>query len=215
VAYFAAKERGMSESSGTGVRAERAWWRRHLSENPALILTVTYLVLTVIGAIYNWRLCRRFGINILDLADGADFLMFAVRDVVVVLWAALAIGLFVATYAFFAHLRSAPPKQRTALMRFVERRVKRTDLRPTAVICVLWAAFFVYFYLDRYAATVAGSIKHGSGHACEVVLAADPTGQPQSAQLVTTTSRFVVLYRPDEKATLVIPTESIGRLVFR
>lgn len=205
----------MSESSGTGVPVEISWWRRHLRENPALILTVTYLVLTVIGAIYNWRLCRRFGINILDLADGADFLMFAVRDVVVVLWAAFAIGLFVATYACFAHLKAAPPKQRTALMRFVERRVKQSDLRPTAVICVLWAAFFVYFYLDRYAATVAGGIKHGSERACEVVLADDANGPPQAVQLVTTTSRFVIVYRPDEKATLVIPTESIVRLVFR
>jgi hypothetical protein len=215
VAYFAPKERGMSEPSGPGVPAEPAWWRRHLSENPALILTVTYLFLTVIGAIYNWRLCHRFGINILDLADGADFLMFAVRDVVVVLWAAFAIGLFVATYALLAHFKSRPPKQRTGLMHGIERRLKQTDLRPAAVICILWAAFFVYVYLDRYAGTVAGNIKHGSGHACEYVLADDPKGLPQSAQLVTTTSRFVVVYRLDEKATQVIPLESIIRLVFR
>lgn len=205
----------MSDERGNGAPAELSWWRRHLRENPALILTAAYLVLTVIGAIYNWRLCHRFGINILDLADGADFLMFAVRDVVVVLWAAFAIGIFAATYAFFAHLKAAPPKPRTAVMRFVEGRLKRGDMRPTAVICVLWAAFFVYFYLDRYAAVVAGSIKHGSGHACEVVLVDDAKGVPQAAQLVTTTSRFVVVYRPDEKTTQVIPNESIVRLVFR
>lgn len=141
--------------------------------------------------------------------------MFAVRDVVVVLWAALAMGLFVATYAFLAHLKSAPPKKRTALMAVVERRLKQTDLRPAAVACVIWAAFFVYVYLDRYAGIVAGAIKHGSGRSCEYVLVDDPQGQPRAAQLVTTTSRFVVIYRPDEKATEVIPTESIVRLVFR
>lgn len=205
----------MSDERGNETPAEPSWWRRHLRENPALILSVTYLLLTVIGAVYNWLLCRRFGINILDLADGADFLMFAVRDVVVVLWAAFAIGIFAATYGLLAHLKAAPPKARTAVMRFLEGRLKRTDLRPTAVICVLWAVFFVYFYLDRYAAVVAGGITRGSGHACEVVLVDDAKGQPQSAQLVTTTGRFVVLYRPDEKATLVIPTESIVRLVFR
>ncbi|HNX49773.1 MAG TPA: hypothetical protein PKL08_06400 [Thermoanaerobaculaceae bacterium] len=205
----------MNESSGAGVAAEAAWWRRHLRENPALILTVTYLLLTVIGAIYNWRLCHRFGINILELADGADFLMFAVRDVVVVLWATFAIALFVGTYALLAHLKSAPPMERTALMRAIDRQLKKTDLRPTAVICVVWAVFFVYIYLDRYAGLVARNIKRGSGRACEYVLADDPKGPPQAAQLVTTTSRFVVLYRPDDKATQVIPTEGVVRLVFR
>lgn len=205
----------MSEPSGTGASTDATWWRRHLRENPALLLTVTYLLLTIIGAIYNWRLCHRFGINILELADGADFLMFAVRDAVVVLWATFTIVLFVGTYALLAHLKSAPPKERPALMRMIDRRLKKTDLRPTAVICVIWAAFFVYVYLDRYAGVVARDIRCGSGHACGYVLVDDPKGSPQAAQLVTTTSRFVVIYRPDEKATQVIPTENLVRLVFR
>jgi len=43
----------------------------------------------------------------------------------------------------------------------------------------------------------------------------DSKAPPVVAQLVTTTSRFVVVYRVDEKATQVIPTQSLARLVFR
>jgi len=194
---------------------EPTWWRRHLRENPALILTVAYLVLTVIGAIYNWRLCRRFGINILDLADGADFLMFAVRDFAVVAWAGFAIGIFAGLYALIAHLKAAPPKKRNVLMRTIEQQAKRSSPRVPAVVCTFWAAFWVFYYLDQYARTVAGAIKSGAGHACEYVLVDDSKAPPVVAQLVTTTSRFVVVYRVDEKATQVIPTQSLARLVFR
>lgn len=205
----------MAEENASAAAPEPAWWRRQLRENPGLILTAAYLLLTVVGAVYNWRLCRRFGINILDLADGTDFLMFAVRDFAVVAWAAFAIGLFAGMYALIAHLKAAPPKQRNVLMRVFERQVKRSSLRVQAVVCTLWAAFFVFYYLDQYARNVAGAIKSGAGHACEYVLAGDPQGVPRAAQLVTTTSRFVVVFSPQEKVTEVIPTESISRLVFR
>lgn len=205
----------MAEENTSPEAHEPAWWRRQLRENPALILTVAYLVLTAVGAIYNWRLCKRFGVNILDLADAADFLMFAVRDFAVVAWAAFAICLFAGMYALIAHLKTAPPTKRNVLMRAFERQVKRSSLRVQAVVCTLWAAFFVFYYLDQYARTVAGAIKSSAGHACEYVLAGDPQAVPQAGQLVTTTSRFVVLWAPADKTTQVIPTESVSRLVFR
>lgn len=205
----------MPEETASPEAHEPAWWRRHLRENPALILTAAYLLLTVVGAIYNWRLCKRFGVNILDLADGVDFLMFAVRDFAVVAWAAFAICLFAGMYALIAHLKAAPPTKRNILMQAFERQVKRSSLRAQAVVCTLWAVFFVFYYLDQYARAVAGAIKSGTGHACEYVLADDAKANPVAAQLVTTTSRFVVVYRVDEKATQVIPNESLVRLVFR
>jgi hypothetical protein len=47
------------------------------------------------------------------------------------------------------------------------------------------------------------------------VLSGNPRATPQAAQLVTITTRFVVLRLPEEKTTLVIPRESVNRLVFR
>ena len=204
----------MTESNEAVAPPVPPWWRHYLREHPALLLSVGYLFLTLVGAIYNWRLCSRFGVNILDLADGADFLMFAVRDLAVVLWALFAVLVYAGTYALMARLLSKPEKERTRLMRIVYRNNKGTDLRGVAVACTLWAVFFVYYFLNVYAGNVALGIKAGKGRACEYALSEEPKAALQSAQLVTTTSRFVVLYRPDEKTTQVIPLESVSRLVF-
>ncbi len=186
-----------------------------LRDNPALVLTAAYLALTIIGAIYNWQLCRQFGINIMEIADASDFLMFAVRDFAVVAFAALTVGPYVGMYAFFAHLKKAPPRKRNALMRRCEQWAKQVPLRAFALMFVAFGVYIVPKTLSDYARRIAGGIEHGQGPACEYVLSGNPQATPQAAQLVTITTRFVVLRLPEEKTTLVIPRESVNRLVFR
>jgi hypothetical protein len=195
----------MTQSNEAGVPSGSPWWRHYLREHPALILSGSYLFLTVVGAIYNWRLCSRFGINLLDLADGGDFLLYAVRDLAVVGWALFAILLCAGCYAWTIRLRSAPPKQRNA---------KESDPRQIAALWIVFAAVFLFVYLNQWAGIKARSIRAGEGRACQYALADEPKAALQSAQLVTTTSRFVVVYRTDDKTTEVIPLESLSRLVF-
>jgi hypothetical protein len=206
----------MSETGVAEAPGARPLWRRHLEENPALALTVVYLFLTVVGAVYNWRLCSRFGVNILDLADGVDFLMFAVRDVTVVAWAVFPVALFAWVFALLRQAAATPVGERKGLVRLVGRVVrKEIDLRGTAAVCILASAIYIVYFLDQYAAVVARGIKSGHGRACEVLTAADAGALPRTAQLVTTTSRFFVLYLMDEKTTQVIPVDGLVRVVFR
>ena len=201
----------MSETSGGVASVPEPWWRRSLKENPGLFLTLSYLFLTGVGAFYNWRLCARFGIGILDLADASDFLMFAVRDLMVVFFASFPIVLFAAVFAWLARVAATPVEKRRGPARLLR---AKPDVRGTAVVCVVAATVYVFYFLNRYSGVVAFRIRAGHGKACAYVISGDANAVPRSAQLVTTTTRFVVVYHPDDRTTQVIPVENLSRLVF-
>lgn len=198
----------MDESEGT---APASGWRL-LRQNPGLLLTVAYLFLTAIGAFYDWRLCSRFGVGVFDLADASDFLMFAVRDLMVLFFALFPVVLFVSVFAWFARAAKVPKAERRGLARFLFK--EKPDVRGSAVVCVVAAVFYVLYFLNGYSATVAKEIRAGKGRRIAYVLADDPGATPRTAQLVTTTARWVVVYRADNGTTQAIPTESLSRLVF-
>ena len=206
----------MSEPSVVVGSTPTPWWRRYLQEDPGVVLTVLYLFLTLVGAIYNWRLCARFGVNILDLADVTDFLMFAVRDAFVVFLAFFPVVLFLVVYAFFARVATTPLDRRRGLVRLLGRKIKtRRDLLGIAAICLIAPLVYIPMFMNNYSATVAREIKAGRGRACEYVLAGDGSASPRHAQLITTTSRFVVVYRLDDRTTEVITVENLSRLAFK
>ena len=199
---------GLSENEGAAT--ESGW--RLARRNPGFVLTVTYLFLTAIGAFYDWRLCARFGVGVFDLADASDFLMFAVRDLMVLFFALFPPVLFSLVFAWFVRAARVPKAERRGLARLLFK--EQPDVRGSAVVCIVAALFYVLYFLNGYSATVAKEIRAGKGRSVAYVLAGDAAGAPRSAQLVTTTARWVVLYLPDDRTTLVVPTESVSRLVF-
>lgn len=202
------KGAGLSENEGA---APESGWRL-ACRNPGFVLTVAYLFLTAIGAFYDWRLCSRFGVGVFDLADASDFLMFAVRDLMVLFFALFPVVLFVSVFAWFARVAKVPKAERRGLARLLFK--EKPDVRGSAVVCVVAALFYVLYFLNGYSATVAKEIRAGKGRSVAYVLAADATATPRPAQLVTTTARWIVLYRTDDRTTLVVPTENVSRLVF-
>ena len=185
---------------------------RLLRQNPGFVLTVAYLCLTAIGAFYNWRLCARFGVGVFDLADASDFLMFAVRDLMVVFFALFPVVLFGTVFAWFVRAASVPKAERRGPARLLCK--EKPDVRGSAVVCVVAAVFYVFYFLNGYSGTVARQIRAGEGRSVAYVLAGDANAAPQAAQLVTATARYVVVYRPGDGTTQVIPVESLARLVF-
>lgn len=49
-------------------------------DNPTLALTLLYLYVTAVGMLYSAVLYRKFGINIFDYAEIADFLLAALKN---------------------------------------------------------------------------------------------------------------------------------------
>jgi hypothetical protein len=54
--------------------------KKFLGNHPTLVLTLLYLYVTAIGIIYSAILYGRFGINIFDYAETADFLLAAFKN---------------------------------------------------------------------------------------------------------------------------------------
>ena len=51
-----------------------------LREHPGLLLTVLYLIASLIGLAFSWSLFSQFNINIFSYAEVTDFLMAALRE---------------------------------------------------------------------------------------------------------------------------------------
>jgi len=79
-----------------------------LSNNPTLVLTLLYLYVTAIGLIYSAALYGKFGINIFDYSEIADFLLAAFKNPVSLIAAGVlvAMGIALATYAAISQPRT-------------------------------------------------------------------------------------------------------------
>ena len=53
-------------------------FQRLFREHPALLLTVCYFLITLIGVIYSYFFYQEFGINIVKFADLSDFLLASI-----------------------------------------------------------------------------------------------------------------------------------------
>lgn len=62
-----------------------------LVRHPALVLTVGYLMISLLGLSFEWTLFRQFGINFFYFAEVTDFLMGAFREPVTFLLSAIAL----------------------------------------------------------------------------------------------------------------------------
>ena|SRR5215204_563364 len=65
-----------------------------VSDNPTLVLTLLYLYVTGIGMLYSALLYRRFGINIFDYSEIADFLLAAFKNPIALLVVVVQVALF-------------------------------------------------------------------------------------------------------------------------
>jgi hypothetical protein len=73
-------------------------------DNPTFVLTLLYLYATAIGIIYSSVLYGRFGINIFDYSEIADFLLAAFKNPVALVAAGVLVVMGVALAAFAAIL---------------------------------------------------------------------------------------------------------------
>ena len=80
---------------------EDARWsaaKEFFSNNPTFVVTLLYLYVTVVGMVYSAALYGRFGINIFDYSETADFLLAAFKNPV----AFLSAGILAALSAAYA-----------------------------------------------------------------------------------------------------------------
>ena len=183
-----------------------------LSEHPGLLLTVLYLIASLIGLAFSWALFSQFDINIFSYAEVTDFLMAALREpltfpltasAVLVAWALEAIGRW-ETRWFENH----PP--RSMVMR-AYRRFSNTIYGSGWVGPFAFVAY-AYLFLSLYGEWKSEQLKTGHGDFVEIHIADDQNSRLGNGRtlLLGTTNKYVFVYHLDSESTDAVPTENIA-----
>lgn len=187
-----------------------------LRNNPGLVFSALYLLLSVIGLLYQFLFFRRFQLNVLEFSDATDFLMVVVRDPLTVAMASL--GLFFYMGYIWVWLRIARwcyrrwPKLRQGGDKLIESREKARKMVPGAQVMFI-ATYAVLFSL-LYSVWQSNRARAGEFPQVTVQLASGAVASPTpfTATLLGTTSRFLFFYRPETKRAEAVPVEAIAQL---
>ncbi|MES1240602.1 MAG: hypothetical protein ABUT39_03190 [Acidobacteriota bacterium] len=186
-------------------------WRTLLAEEHlGLMLTLSYLLLTLIGLSYEFWFFRYFRITIVEYVETSDFLLAAVREPLVIVLAVLPLFLI----RLYLRLERWLGQRIPAFGRWSNRWNSGPSYTP-AVRQALWtlcALIYAFVFIQLYAERVTDRIKAGQGREVRIELA---SGAPPASRalLLGTTAKFVFLYVPAEKQTQIIPIDNVSRLV--
>lgn len=202
---------------------------RTLRREPALAITLVYLLVAMAGIFYDYSFYRQFDVPVLTLSQISDFLVAGIQQ-------PMAIVLVVSTFplcwlfdrinlwgrrrraAEGARLKAMPRLnwwQRRRLAFIVGMNEQRGYMRVMyAVIIVAYAWTFV----SAYAGYRADAVKNGEAPAVLVWLngASGPLGTAPQARLNWTylgaISQYVFLYDPAMKRAAILPVNGIARI---
>jgi hypothetical protein len=197
---------------GSWVREMLKRLDRFAREHTTLAISLAYLFLTIVGAAFEFFLLARFQVNVLQFAEPVDFLLAAIRHPIVILFTALPIVLlWIIDLLDVAVRRFVPPYRN--YMEKSERSPSYASARnwtyPTFIV-----VYFALFTI-KYSAYVVDRLRAGEGRPVTVELNAAGAEGPRQLDgiLIGTTLRYVFVYRPADKSTHVIPSESIVEML--
>lgn len=187
-----------------------------LRENPGLVLSALYLLLSAVGLLYQFLFFRRFKLNVLEFSDATDFLMVVVREPLTIAMASL--GLFFYWGYMWSSLRVAGwcyrrwPRWRKDPAKLAASREKARKMVPSAQASFI-LTYAVLFTL-LYSTWQAKRARDGDFPRVTVQFKTDAVAQaaPFEATLLGTTSRFVFLYRAETKRAEALPFDAIAQL---
>lgn len=83
----------------------------YFANHPAIVVTIFYVLITIIGLIYSWSFYNRFDLNIFDYAELNDFLLAAFKNEnTIILCIGFLIINMVDTYFFYYYKKEKKPK---------------------------------------------------------------------------------------------------------
>ncbi len=190
-----------------------------LRQHPGLVISLTYLVVSLIGLLFSYSLFSEFGINIFLYAEISDFLLGALREPMTFLAAGAAVltvlllhGLARLELRFF---RRHPPTARVGKAYLRLSQAAYSSQWTWLLVFILYS----YLFLSLYGNYRSEQIKAGHGEVVQIYIAegtdSDGSVKPggRTGLLLGTTNKFIFVYDPETGSTDVIPNESIIRIV--
>ncbi len=196
------------------------YWPEIFKEHPALGVSLTYAILTLAGAGYAGFYYYILKVNFLQLTDAADFLVIVFQHPLVPLLLLLPFPLFSGYMALSYRLiwwvrwrfpaagaklpdPTGPPKYGPRMQR---------------IMGYLFFSIYAVAGLEFYALGGAMKVRNGEGQ--RIVLEIRPSARSESMDfaskevlLLGTTTRFTIVYDPDERRAWSLPHDSIARIL--
>jgi hypothetical protein len=177
-----------------------AWWRDHAG----LLATVGYVLLIVVGLIYEALLLLRFRVNILYYAQASDFLLVPFREPLVTIVAILPIPLWMLYMRFSYWLGK----------RFPSKRFKEADhpvlyRRLRLVLYISGMALWSFAATIHYAKHVSQEILDGERRVVRLDLG---TGGSVSGPIIAATSQWMFVWDGTTKHTRIVPVGNVAQI---
>lgn len=174
-------------------------------ENPTMILTLCYILITAIGTGYSFFFYREFDINIIKFADLSDFLLAAILEPRSLLLFAFTV--FMTSVAFW--LDNLLRKRFKLYQNIIENRLKARYTDPIMLIIVV--LFLTIVLMQDLAVKNAHAIKNESKDNYQVMFSDNDSNQPMiNLELLGSTSRFVYFYDHKNQHSVVISPENLN-----
>jgi hypothetical protein len=167
-----------------------------------------FLLVTTLGATYEFFFYLRFRVNILQFAEPLDFLFAAIRQPLVILFSVLPLP-----FLFF--LKSSEQVLRRWFAGY-DRMSRSMETRPmyawlTAATNVVFVIVYFVLFTVLFSKLEARQIYRGGGRKVVITVAANPA--PLRGTLLGTTGKYVFLFVPADTSTHVIPLEGMAEMV--
>lgn len=195
---------------------------RRMRREPALLFTVAYLLVSLLGLWCSFWFYRGFKLSILDYLQPSDFLVAGIRDpAYVLLLAAGVLVVLLVSWPETLRMRNAaklePLRARSWVWRVVLKRSFLTSwegvgLRPLTAM-TLAVALFMAIGAANYVQVRGQQIRAtGSGEVIQLQLNGDPAPLPGTARLLGSSSAFLFVWWPQQRRAEAIPIASVRKL---
>jgi len=196
----------------TATASEAAGPLERIAHHLGMALTLGYVLLSVVGVVFETLLLRAFGTDFLTYAEPEDFLMAGLRHPVVLGFVVLSVccmgvGLCIVMIA------------RRASKRYDEWKTKGENIPVRKWIrrCGMVGGALYYFYMFTaiYARHEAEGVRRGEETPCRLTFVQGITSAetgPLEGYVVATTGRYLFFYDRAGASMQVIPTAAVRQL---
>lgn len=197
---------------------------RTLRREPALVITLVYLLVAMAGIFYDYAYYRQFGIPVLSLSQISDFLAAGIQEpiaIVLVLSTFPICWLFDRINIWGRRRRAAEGErlkamaapswwQRRRLAFIVGMNERRTYMRMVYLLVIV---AYAWTFVSNYAAHKAEAVKRGEGLKVEVRMndgSSLAAGGGKSWLYLGAISQYVFVYDRDARRARILPTNAIA-----
>lgn len=185
-------------------------------QHPGLVISLSYVLLTVCGIFYSWSFYKEFDVAILKLANISDLLTAGVSEPAAILMFLGGFVVAIATEYMSYHSHRLYQKWKSkpnGILRSSILIIFRTPTKNSHLMAILIIVFILYAHLfvSKYAEWQSRQIKQGVGD--RIIISSEALeGIEQEMLLLGSTTNFVLGYSLSKGEVSIIPVENISKM---